>query len=208
MATKTASTTSEVITVAKPIVLPQLDLKTIRIKLIGDSPLIMHQWSEKAKSMMLGKQTGKATAGKVAKDPEQDYQDSAYVIERRDPFESSVFGFPVIGFKSAAVTACTSLGKAISKVQARQAFHIMGELAVINGTPRPRQDMVRVGMGTADIRFRAEFPEWSAELTIKYNSRVLTDEQILNLFNTAGFAVGIGEWRPEKDGQYGLFHVA
>jgi hypothetical protein len=25
---------------------------------------------------------------------------------------------------------------------------------------------------------------------------------------TAGFAVGVGEWRPEKDGQYGRFHVA
>jgi hypothetical protein len=30
----------------------------------------------------------------------------------------------------------------------------------------------------------------------------------VNLFNTAGFGVGIGEWRSEKDGQHGMFHVA
>jgi hypothetical protein len=30
----------------------------------------------------------------------------------------------------------------------------------------------------------------------------------MNLLNTAGFAVGVGEWRPEKDGQYGMFRVA
>jgi hypothetical protein len=67
--------------------------------------------------------------------------------------------------------------------------------------------MVRVGMGTADIRFRGEFREWRTRLTVRYNARVLSDEQIVNLFNTAGFAVGIGEWRSEKDGSYGLFHV-
>ena len=37
---------------------------------------------------------------------------------------------------------------------------------------------------------------------------MLSAAQIVNLFNTAGFGVGIGEWRSEKDGQYGSFHVA
>lgn len=30
----------------------------------------------------------------------------------------------------------------------------------------------------------------------------------LNLFDLAGFAVGIGDWRPERDGPYGRFRVA
>jgi hypothetical protein len=29
----------------------------------------------------------------------------------------------------------------------------------------------------------------------------------VNLFNVAGFAVGVGEWRPERDGSNGMFHV-
>ena len=45
-------------------------------------------------------------------------------------------------------------------------------------------------------------------MTIRHNARALTAEQIVNLINTGGFAVGVGEWRPEKNGQFGLFHVA
>lgn len=63
-------------------------------------------------------------------------------------------------------------------------------------------------MGTADLRYRPEFSEWHAKLLVRYNANVLSESQILNLLNVAGFAVGVGEWRPEKDGQYGMFHVA
>jgi hypothetical protein len=71
-----------------------------------------------------------------------------------------------------------------------------------------REDMVRVGMGTADLRYRASFWPWSAIVRVRFNANVLSAAQIVNLFNTAGFAVGIGEWRMEKDGQSGSFHVA
>jgi hypothetical protein len=71
-----------------------------------------------------------------------------------------------------------------------------------------RQDTVRIGMGTADIRFRPEFPAWSAVLKVRLNRRSMTLEQLVHLINQAGFSVGVGEWRPEKDGSYGMFHVA
>lgn len=187
--------------VISKIELPQLDIRTIQVRLVGDSALICHRWSEKAKKEMLDKQMGKATAGKAPKDPERDYAESLY------PYPGGGFGFPTIAFKNAAVSACTSLGKSITKVAARQSFHVIGELVQIEGEPRPREDMVRIGQGTADIRYRGEFPEWAVTLTIRYNARVLTAEQIVNLFNTAGFAVGVGEWRSEKDGSFGLFHV-
>lgn len=213
-----AEETTKPAVVGKPIMLPRLDMRTIRIRLIGDSPLICHAWSEKAKKEMLNKQMGVATAGKEPKDPGRDFLESLYTMNpnaKREVVHGATvqasadggFGFPAVAFKNAAVTACTSLGKAITKVAARQAFHVCGELIHIDGTPTMREDMVRIGMGTADIRFRGEFREWSCLLDVRYNARVLTDEQIVNLFNVAGFAVGVGEWRPERDGQYGLFHV-
>lgn len=77
----------------------------------------------------------------------------------------------------------------------------------IDGEPSMREDMVRVGMGTADIRYRGEFRSWSAEMVIRYNANVLSVEQVFNLFNTGGFAIGVGEWRPQRDGSFGMFHV-
>ena len=50
--------------------------------------------------------------------------------------------------------------------------------------------------------------EWFTRVQVRFNRNVLSAAQIVNLFNTAGFGVGIGEWRSEKDGQYGSFHVA
>ena len=182
--------------------LPPLQVNLLRIVLVGDTPLIVHKWSDKAKKMMLDKQMKKASAGKEAKDPEKDFEDSLYKLPNNE------YGFPIIGFKSAAVTACTSIGN-VTKVAARQAFHVDGDFAVIRGdAPTMREDMVRVGMGTADIRYRAEFRTWWTDIAVKHNANVMSAEMILNLFNTAGFAVGVGEWRPEKDGQFGRFRVA
>lgn len=67
----------------------------------------------------------------------------------------------------------------------------------------------QVGMGTADIRYRGEFRNWYADLVVSYNANGMYSlEQIVNIINAGGYACGIGEWRPERDGQYGMFHVA
>jgi hypothetical protein len=171
----------------------------LRLRLIGTSPLIVHKWSEKAKKQMLDKQMKRGSQGKAAKDPEQDYRESLYIRE------DGTYGFPAVAFKAAAVRAGTYCD--MKMVFLRGAFHVEGDLVRIQGEPKSREDMVRVGMGTADIRYRPEFPDWSTELDITYNSRALSAEQIVQLFEIAGFAVGVGEWRPEKDGQFGRFKV-
>jgi hypothetical protein len=150
---------------------------------------------------MLDKQMKKAKTAKEAKDPEADFRASLY--EHPD----GGYGFPCVAFKASAVGACR-FSDGIKMTEARGAFHIVGELAKIDGTPTMRDDMVRVGMGTADIRFRGEFKSWRVTLTVKYNAAAISAEQIVNLFNLAGFGVGVGEWRPEKDGSYGRFHVS
>jgi hypothetical protein len=181
--------------------IPTIRVQQMELTLIGDSPLISHAWSEKAKKQMLDKQMKKAKQAKEAKDPQRDYEESLY----KHP--TGGFGFPCVAFKSAAVGACR-FSDGIKMTEARGAFHVVGELAKIKGEPSMREDMVRVGMGTADIRYRGEFKSWSVVLLISYNADALSPEQIINLFNIAGFGVGVGEWRPEKDGSYGRFHVA
>lgn len=198
--------------------IPRLEIERFTLKLIGVTPLIPHRWSEKAKNEMRMKQTKKAKTAKAAKVPWEDFLDSLYWISERPaslPENSDLslytFGFPVIGFKAAAVTA--AMDADLKMTQARRSFRVDppegGELVAIEGpAPIMREDMVRVGMGTADLRYRGEFKEWAVTLDISYNSRgLLSKSQIINLFNVAGFAVGIGEWRNEKDGIYGAFRV-
>ncbi|MES3028480.1 MAG: hypothetical protein V4820_11580 [Pseudomonadota bacterium] len=194
--------------------LPPLAIQTLSVPLVGDSPLIVHAWSEKAIRAMADKQQKKASAGREAKDPWADFVGSMYWLDPKpekvteEDVETARFGFPAIAFKTAAVTACTSIG-GITKIAARQAFHVEGEFVEINGPPPAmRQDVCRVGMGTADLRYRGEFSPWSVELTVKFNANLMSAAQVVNLFQTAGFAVGVGEWRPERDGPYGRFHVA
>lgn len=196
------------------IAIPKLELKEFYLKLIGDSPLIIHAWSEKAKREMLDKQMKKASKGREAKDPFKDFCDSLYWISEKpekptaEDVEKAKFGFPAVAFKAAAIDGGFLSGVTSKKTTGRAAFHIIGEMVEIEGKPQMREDMVRIGMGTADIRYRAEFKEWSVVLKIRYNELAMSMEQIINLFNFGGFGVGVGEWRPAKDGSYGMFHVA
>lgn len=198
--------------------LPRLDLRLMEVMVVGDAPLIVHAWSQKAKGLMLKKQTKAAVGAKEAKDPVADFNASLYRLP------DGGYGFPSVAFKSAAVTAITSVA-GMTKIAARQAFQILGEdvdvpgafggttarqnlVRIHGGEPQMREDMVRVGMGTADLRYRGQFADWWAKLLVRYNGNVLSEAQLLNILNVSGFAVGVGEWRPEKDGSFGLFHVA
>ena len=201
------------------ITIPAIDIRNATITLKGDSPLIVHKWSEKAKKMMLDKQMKVAISkGHDAKDPFADFVDTIYFLSGKpesptpEAFEEALsngarFGFPSVGVKASAVSAGFRAGVTKNLVSMNGAFHIDEEYVEIKGVPQIREDMVRVGMGTADIRYRAEFPEWSTTFTVKYNAGVISLAQLCNLFNLGGFAVGIGEWRPEKGGTYGRYHV-
>ena len=180
--------------------IPPIEIKTYVLRIVGDSPLICHAWSKKAKQEMLDKQMGKARGKKEPKNPEQDYQEAFYRTAEGKP------AFPTIAFKAAAVNASRQVD-GLKMTFLRGAFHTVGELVEIEGVPQMREDMVRIAMGTADIRYRPEFTEWAVNLPVRLNVRSMTLEQLIHLVNQAGFSAGVGEWRPERDGQYGMFHV-
>lgn len=178
--------------------LPKPNIERLTIHVEGTSPLICHAWSEKAKKQMLDKQMKKAKQAREAKDPEREFKESLY------PHPDGGYGFPSVAFKAAAVRAGTYADMKMTYL--RGAFHVIGELVPIVGEPQPREDMVKVQM-TTDIRYRGEFPEWSADVPMELNASALSVEQLASLFMTAGFAVGVGEWRPERNGQNGRFSV-
>lgn len=153
--------------------------------------------------------------------------------------QTARFGFPLSGLKQAAISAAYRMGWVKDKMSLRGAFFIepsengyyAGDLAlndtktkidiipnvyhsepmieIKSDTPIMRQDMVKVGMGSADIRYRGEFQNWSAEFLLFFNENGnYSIDHIVNFLNAGGYVCGLGEWRPERDGQYGMFHVA
>lgn len=201
-----------------------LEIKKVNIRIIGDSPLIVHAWSEKAKRMMLETQMKKTkTKAKEGRDPFDDFINSLYWLKGKpekstpETFSEAVmngakWGFPVGAIKQAANSTAYRLGWVKNQMALRGAYFLKtewGEMAEIEGSvPEMREDMVRIGMGSADLRYRGEFKSWSMTFELQYNaSGSMTLEQILNCINAGGFACGIGEWRPEKDGSFGTYHV-
>lgn len=202
-----------------------IELETVSLKIVGDTPLIMHAWSEKAKREMLEKQMKVTkTKGRDAKNPVEDFIRSMYWLTdmptdmSEEGFEKAIkegarFGFPVTAFKQAAISASYRMGWSKDKMSLRGVFFIEGDenqmIEIHSDTPIMREDMVKVGMGTADIRYRGEFRNWWAIMKVTYNKNgQYSLEQIINIINAGGYVCGVGEWRPERDGQHGMFHVA
>ena len=198
-------------TVSAQLKLQAIQRNTAIIEVVGTSPLIVHRWSEKAKQMMLDAQQGRK-APKQVKDPQADYESSMY------RFPDGGHGFPTLGFKAASVTAAGRVfGKSVKMTELRVALSFLADgIAVgsggeqptrITGEPTIREDMVRVGMGTADLRYRAQYVDWSARLLIQYLPNMLDLETVASIIDIGGVQ-GIGEWRPEKDGIYGTYQVS
>lgn len=182
------------------VTIPPLQIEEFSVTIVGDAELVCHKWSEKAIKMMEDKHARKPKADyRPVRKPRQEFLDSLY------PHPDGGWGFPAIAFKKAAVRAAK--GTELAMVDARVCFHVMGDLIKIKGKPIMREDMVRVGRGSADIRYRGTFKEWSCKLRIRYDASLISASQLINLINKAGFGVGVGEYRPEKDGSWGLYHV-
>ena len=219
--------TTEVITI-QPI-----EKVTAEITIVGETPLIVHAWSEKAKKEMLDAQQGKAKGKKKAfKNPVADFIRSMYwlngmpeipddateeeceVIFHKAIESGAKFGFPAVAIKKAAVSAAYRQGITKDKVSANGSFWLMGvddpEFVEIETDEPPimREDMVKIGMGTADIRYRGEFRNWKCKCKVSYlKDGAFSLENIISMINLGGFSCGLGEWRTEKGGISGAFRV-
>ena len=201
------------------VVIPEIQIKRAVLCIEGTTPLIVHKFSEKARKEILDKCMQKAKSGKEPKNPVMEFMQSLHWITpmpaeyTEEAFEAALakgakFGFPATGLKQSAVSAAYRAGLTKDKGSVYGAFHILGgELVEIIGMPRMREDYAVINNGAPEIRYRAEFPEWSIEFEVAYNSSVYSLEQIINFFNFGGFAVGIGDWRCEKGGIFGAYRI-
>lgn len=226
-----------------------IKMQDVMLRIVGDTPIIVHAWAAKAKREILEKEIGATkTKAKDAKNPIEDFAASMYWLNPMPEvfteesmgiaLQSARFGFPLTGIKQAAISAAYRMGWVKDKMGLRGAFFIEptanfyygGDLRIDfdkkkviiepnailkeqlveihSDAPVMREDMVRVGLGSADIRYRGEFNNWYIDFKLRFNANgKFTLEQIINIINAGGAVCGIGEWRPERDGQYGMYHV-
>lgn len=195
--------------------------KRFTIWLVGDTPLITHAWSEKARREMLQKQVKATKGGKEARDPESDFVNSLYTMGEGG------YGFPAMGFKNCVLSAAHK-DKGIARSAVMSALWIdadmvrarpalagaicdMPLLRIYGSPPEMREDMVKVGSGlnkVASLAYRGQFTTWAIRISGRFNASVLTAEALAFLIQEAGMAYGLGEWRNERKGMFGAFHLA
>lgn len=197
------------------------EMKHFSVWLVGDTPLITHAWSEKARREMLSKQVKATRGGKDARDPQQDFVNSLYDMG------DGAYGFPAMGVKNCILSAAHK-DKGIARTNVMAALWIdaqmvrsrpalagatcdMPMLRIYGSDPEMREDMVKVGAGlnkTATLAYRAQFTTWALRLTGRFNSTILTAEALAFLIQDCGVSAGLGEWRNERRGMFGAFHLA
>ncbi len=179
--------------------------RLVSFQIVGLTTMIQHQWSEKAKEAMRKKHRGTKTKDRSARDPQKEFEDATYRTTKGE------YGIPVSALKTAVIGAAhKDIG--IEKTLVRKALFIHcddsgGVIAMDCDAPEIVEDTVRVGQGSADLRYRPYFHRWAVNIVCEIDEDLLTVETLCILVNRAGFGVGIGEWRPEKGGEHGRFEI-
>jgi hypothetical protein len=140
---------------------------------------------------------------------------------------SGEYGFPLTGFKRAFLSVAHK-DRGTAKTTMQQSLWLDAKIvsvrpalagAVCNvplvkiygSKPLMREDMGRIGAGmvkVANLIYRAEFDTWAVCLTGRFNPARLDELKIATLVMDSGLATGIGEWRNEKNGIFGAYHIA
>lgn len=172
----------------------------IGIEVKGTNSLIQNNFSQKAVEQILRKHMG-LTVVKEAKKPRE-------VVEAATIRNvNGLVCVPPTAFKKAMLSAATQT-KSLKKTHLKTALFVQGASIPITYTSmQSRMDMVRTsGISRGpDVRFRPEFLDWGARMVVAF-ADTLSERSVVDLMQRAG-GVGVGEWRPEKDGTNGTFEV-
>lgn len=173
---------------------------SVCLEISGTAPLIQNKFSQKAIEEMLKKHMG-LSVEREKKIP------SECVARATILNEDGRVCLPCTAFKKAMLTASAAV-KGLKKTQLRSQLFVEGNSIPITFSRMvPRMDMVRTsGLSrTPDVRFRPMFEDWKARLILQF-SEIMPVQTVVDLLSRAG-SVGVGEWRPEKDGNFGTFEV-
>ena len=188
--------------------IPVIKQGTIKLRLIGQTPMYFNSMSSKAKRDLLvgaGRKTA-AEKKEIKHNPEQEFIDSMHTQMKGD----TLLCFPAAGVKGAMATAALETA-GVNKTSVNRLIFLPQTNINIWGKPYLKIDVVRSAdmNRTPDMRTRAYLPNWCAEVEIRFATPNFSAMSISSLVQNAGQLVGLGDFRQEKGrGSFGTFTIA
>jgi len=182
---------------------------TLRFRITGVSPLVMHN-GQLANPLNRFAKEIRSISGKRRK-TEADFEE----IARLEWFGSLYLSKGEPCLPGELIEACIIRG-AVTRKRAKQATAgvlCLGAFPLQYDGPRDPMElwkseafrlMASVKVGSSRVmRTRPVFPEWSAEIEVRFNPALLNASEIREFLVAAGELEGIGDWRP----RFGRFEV-
>lgn len=191
------------------IVVDPIKKATIRVAVLGSSPLILNRLAEKGLHDLLFPPRPMNAAERAANlkhDPRAEFRASVEKMRKTDPTH---LGILATAFKGAMMSAALRLPGA-TKTEIGSLTWVEGAKVAIHGIPKLFMAVVRNADAgrTPDVRTRALVERWACEVQISYVVPLLTERTIVNLLSAGGIVAGVGDWRQEKGkGSYGQFDL-
>lgn len=188
----------------------ELHTRRVTYHIVGETPLIMNRFSEKARQEMLLPALKKNKAEKATSlkhDPIAEFRSGIYMT--RSQSSPSAVHLPTNAFHKAVGQAAIDIPGQAKSVMLRLTS-VCTDTVNLYGNPALFCRMVRSGGMSAvpDIRTRPIFAEWACTIEFQIVSNLVKESQVTNLLAAAGTIVGLCDWRPQKGGSYGRFRLA
>lgn len=193
----------------KNIKIPKLELGSMEIQVEAreGSTLMTQKMSDEVKQELKSKyEDGEIDGKKQENKAKEEIAESK--IHRTEDDDS---GIPAEAFKKALMKMAKSKDlKGVTGKLVAGAVKVMGNILPIEYEDYGIDDRwgTRSGPTGAPIEIiRPEFTEWSCKIPITYDTSMISAQQVINLLNRTGFHIGVGSFRCQNGGNFGMFKV-
>lgn len=179
----------------------EIHLRTIKVNIVGTSPLVPHAVSAKSVNQLLfppPKKNATEKATTMKHEPITEFRDACYKFTDADDRPTRLY-MPAGSFHGAMADVAIDMVGA-KKSQIGRLTTVPGEKIPVWGIPLVHMAIVRSAdmARTPDVRTLPILPQWCCTITVQFISSLVKDQSILNLLAAAGVIIGIGDGRPQK----------
>jgi len=183
--------------------IPKQDMAKITLHVKGLTPFISHRMNENFR------ETKSIKKELTPKDLDIIYGRTLYLTH-----DKKIPGIPAAAFSKCGEESAKGkgwwTGSDIDGKKFKGGVQVIGQVLPLVGKglkETRRVDVVRVGRGAPDIRYRMSFENWECSIPLIINLNLMSVENVLKVFAVAGTAIGVGDWRPQRSGTFGMFEL-